>query len=74
MEFKFTIIQLLRSGFSQKEISDSLKNANIKPNSLSSVEKYINQLKQEYQAKTMFHLACLLFKIEEKDISKIDYY
>ncbi len=74
MEFKFTIIQLLRSGFSQKEIAESLKNANIKPNSLSSVEKYINQLKQDYHAKTMFHLACLLFKIDENDISKIDYY
>lgn len=54
------IIEYLKEGLSQQEISERLKMDNIKPNSLSSVEKRLNQIRQYYNAKTMFHLAYIL--------------
>ena len=59
-EINLIIINLLKKGYSQKQISAELQEQGIKPNSLSSVEKYIKCIKQIYQANTMFHLACIL--------------
>lgn len=64
------IIQYLKNGLSQKQIAFNLQANEIKPNSLSSVEKYIKALREEYQAKTMFHLACILFEKNELEINE----
>ncbi|GAB0154770.1 hypothetical protein CHRYSEOSP005_00300 [Chryseobacterium sp. Alg-005] len=56
----FIIIDYLKDGLSQHEIAERLKENDIKPNSLSSIEKRINQIKHYYNAKSMFHLACIL--------------
>lgn len=61
MEYQNKIIELLKQGYSLPEISEYLKNNNFETNSLSSIEKYVFKLKKEYKAKTMFHLAFLMF-------------
>lgn len=61
MEYKNKIIELLKEGYSLAGISEYLKNNNFETNSLSSAEKYVFKLKKEYKAKTMFHLAFLMF-------------
>ncbi|MEE6129059.1 response regulator, partial [Chryseobacterium arthrosphaerae] len=55
------IIEYLQQGMAQYEISERLKENGIKPNSLSSVEKRLNKIKDFYNAKTLFHLACILY-------------
>ncbi|REC47887.1 MULTISPECIES: hypothetical protein [Chryseobacterium] len=64
MNIKRRILELLKEGFSQHEIADILKAEGFHPNSLSSVEKKLRQIKEEYEAKTLFHLAVLLIKDE----------
>ena len=54
------IIDYLKDGLSQKQIAGKLKDLNIEPNSLSSVEKKLRTLREIYEAKTLFHLACIL--------------
>ncbi len=54
------IIGFLKEGLSQKQIAGKLHDLNIKPNSLSSVEKRLRQIRECYEAKTLFHLACIL--------------
>lgn len=56
------IIEYLKDGLSQKQIAFNLQKNELKPNSLSSVEKYIKALREEFNAKTMFHLACILIE------------
>jgi len=41
-----TIISLMTEGKKQQEISDYLKNNNLHPSSLSSIEKRLNQIKE----------------------------
>lgn len=55
------IIDFLKKGLSQKQIAAELQKLEIKPNSLSSVEKYLKALRETYQANTLFHLACILY-------------
>lgn len=68
---------MLKNGLSQAQISDELKELDIKPNSLSSVEKKINVIKKAYKANSLFHLAFLLFEegyfdeIEEEEQKNI---
>lgn len=59
------IIKYLKEGHSQEEIAQLLKDQNLTPNSLSSVEKTIKKIKKDNNAKTMFHLAWILSKKEE---------
>ncbi|UKB82331.1 hypothetical protein LF887_15095 [Chryseobacterium sp. MEBOG06] len=59
-EIEKLIIKYLQEGFCQNEISERLKNDGIKPSSLSSFEKRLNKIKEFYEAKTLFHLACIL--------------
>ncbi|MFC6267428.1 response regulator [Frigoriflavimonas asaccharolytica] len=49
---EYAILQLLSSGILQKNISIILKERNLKPNSLSSLEKILNQLKETFSAKS----------------------
>ncbi|ROH98269.1 hypothetical protein EGI16_21570 [Chryseobacterium sp. G0240] len=58
------LIDYLADGYSQYEIAEKLKERGIKPNSLSSVEKHLNKIKENYEAKSLFHLACILHKLE----------
>lgn len=46
-EFDITIIRLLNEGYQQNEIPAYLKEHNIKPSSLSSIEKRLNQIREE---------------------------
>lgn len=47
---EYTILKLLSKGTLQKNIPDVLKEKQMKPSSLSSVEKSLNQLKDAFQA------------------------
>lgn len=64
MDIRKKIITLLKEGYTQKEISDILKKEEIKPNSLSIIEKYLKEIREIYKAKTMFHLAFILMDEE----------
>lgn len=46
-DFDITIIRLLNQGYQQNEIPAYLKAQNIKPSSLSSIEKRLNQIRDE---------------------------
>ena len=46
-EFDIKIIRLLSQGYQQNEIPDYLKQHNIKPSSLSTIEKRLNQIRHE---------------------------
>lgn len=46
-DFDITIIRLLNEGYQQNEIPAYLKQQNIKPSSLSSIEKRLSQIKEE---------------------------
>lgn len=59
------LIKYLFEGKTQAEISILLKAADVKPNSLSSIEKCLKEIKVENNARTMFHLAVILTKNSE---------
>jgi two-component system capsular synthesis response regulator RcsB len=46
-DFDINIIRLLSQGYQQNEIPDYLKKRNIKPSSLSTIEKRLNQIRDE---------------------------
>jgi DNA-binding NarL/FixJ family response regulator len=46
-EFDVNIIRLLSQGYQQNEIPDYLRQHNIKPSSLSTIEKRLNQIREE---------------------------
>lgn len=46
-DFDVKIIQLLSQGYQQNQIPDYLKRNNIKPSSLSTIEKRLNQIREE---------------------------
>jgi two-component system, NarL family, captular synthesis response regulator RcsB len=46
-QFDINIIQLLSQGYQQNEIPDYLRQHNIKPSSLSTIEKRLNQIREE---------------------------
>lgn len=46
-EFDINIIHLLSQGYQQNEIPDYLRQHNIKPSSLSTIEKRLNQIREE---------------------------
>lgn len=58
--FKKLLPQYLIQGYTQYEIAMLLKEKNIVPNSLSSIEKEIKRLKEYHKAKTMCHLGAIL--------------
>lgn len=47
--FEITLVKLLSEGMKQKQIPDYLKDNNIKPSSLSSVEKALNNMKESLE-------------------------
>ena len=56
------VVQYLNEGYTQAEIPTLLKAANIKPNSLRTVEAIIKNLRERHGANTMFHLGVILTK------------
>lgn len=63
MSFESKISQYLLEGYTQQEIANQLKSDEIRPNSLSAIEKEIKRIKEKHNAKTMCHLgAILMFK------------
>lgn len=56
---EFYLIKLLSEGVFQKNMSEMLKRKNIKPNSLSSIEKTLNYLKENFSAKSNEHLIAI---------------
>ena len=54
------IIRKMAQGYTQAEVSDYLKNRDIRPCSLSTIEKELKKLKKEFKAQTIIHLFVLL--------------
>ncbi|WP_298766708.1 response regulator [uncultured Polaribacter sp.] len=59
-DFDITLITLLSKGFSQDDISIYLKNKNITPSSLSSIEKHLNKLRIQFKANNAIHLVAIV--------------
>ena len=55
------ILEYLKEGRTQAEISDLLKALDIKPNSLSIIEKKLKAIRDKFNAKSNFHLAVILY-------------
>ncbi|MCZ4317395.1 response regulator [Aequorivita viscosa] len=55
-DYDIEIMKLLANGQSQEEISLDFKGKNIKPNSLSAIEKKIVKLRNQFNAKNTTHL------------------
>jgi hypothetical protein len=60
MKTEDLIINHLKAGKTQAQISDILKSESITPNSLSSIEKTLKSIRAKHCAKTMFHLGVIL--------------
>ena len=56
---EFSILKLLSEGIFQKDMTEMLKEKSLKPNSLSSVEKTLNYLKETFAAKSNEHLIAI---------------
>ena len=59
-DYDIILLEQLSKGFSQEYISNLLKQKNIKPNSLSSIEKRLNKLRIEFKANNAIHLIAIL--------------
>lgn len=55
-EYDLTILEYLSKGWTQSEIEDHLKKNNITPNSRSSIEKKLNDLRESLNAKNNIEL------------------
>lgn len=55
-DFDIMLLEKLAKGITQEQISERLMIDNMKPNSLSSIEKKINRLKIHFKAKNTIHL------------------
>jgi DNA-binding NarL/FixJ family response regulator len=58
-DYDVKILKYLSKGYNQNEISEIFKTKNIKPFSLSTLEKRINKLKIFFKAKNSIHLIAL---------------
>lgn len=56
---EYAILKLLSEGILQKDMPEMLKEKSLKPNSLSSVEKTLNYLKETFAAKSNEHLIAI---------------
>lgn len=56
---QYHILKLVSEGLLQKNISEVLKEKNIKPNGQSTIEKTISQLKENFDAKSNEHLVAM---------------
>lgn len=58
-DYDISLLSSLSKGHSQIEISDSFKSKGFSPSSLSSIEKRINRLKEEFEAKNAIQLVAM---------------
>lgn len=59
-DYDIELIKQLSLGLSQGEISNLLERNNISPSSLSSVEKRLNKLKDQFKANNAIHLVAMV--------------
>ena len=57
------VLDMLKKGMNQKEISNELARKKVRPCSISSVEKIINELKTKNKANSLFQLGMLAEKL-----------
>lgn len=55
-DYDILLLEQLSKGFSQDDISHYFSQNNIKPSSLSSIEKRLNKLRIDFKAKNVIHL------------------
>ena len=65
---EYLIVEYLKEGYTQPEIAQKLKELELKPNSLSSVEKKICKIRELHNARTLFHLAFILSQSERTQV------
>lgn len=58
-DYDILLLKHLANGFSQSEISNLFLNDNISPSSVSAIEKKVNKLKIQFQAKNAIQLVAL---------------
>jgi DNA-binding NarL/FixJ family response regulator len=58
-DYDISLLNLLSKGMSQDEISFELKNNGVKPNSLSSIEKKLNRIKDNLKANNTTHMVAI---------------
>ena len=58
------VLDMLKKGMNQKEISNELARKKVRPCSISSVEKIINELKTKYKANSLFQLGMFTEKLK----------
>lgn len=58
------VLDMLKKGMNQKEISNELARKKVRPCSISSVEKIINELKKKYKANSLFQLGMFTEKLK----------
>ncbi|MDW5289128.1 response regulator [Formosa sp. PL04] len=59
-DYDIELIKQLSLGLSQSEISKQLEEQNITPRSLSSIEKRLNKLKDDFKANNVIHLVAIV--------------
>ncbi|MEP5253795.1 MAG: response regulator transcription factor [Winogradskyella arenosi] len=59
-DYDIQLLKLLSQGLSQDEISQNFKLNGINPNSLSTIEKKLNKLKDQFKANNAIHLVALV--------------
>ena len=59
-DYDIELLKFLAKGWSQDEISAKLKKTSIKPNSLSSIEKKLNRIKDNFRANNTTHLVAIV--------------
>lgn len=59
-EIDLQIVQCMAKGMKQSDVANHFKKIGVTPNSLSIIEKRLRRVREEYHAKTNFHLAIIL--------------
>jgi len=59
-EIDLLIVQCMAKGMKQYDVAEHFKQKGITPNSVSIIEKRLRKIREEYHAKTNFHLAIIL--------------
>ncbi len=59
-DYDIALIEQLSNGLSQKQISSYFKQNNLSPSSVSSIEKQINKLKDQFKANNAVHLVAMV--------------
>ena len=57
-----SIVRQMAKGYTQPEVSEYLKQREITPNSLSTIEKELLKLKKQFKAASLVHLFVILIR------------